>query len=83
MRSRREIERNLSERLIHRENEAKSRDAGSILQRLTDDLSEHNTYILNQVVFINVEISDRLDGQVEPGVRSEKGQHVVKKTDPC
>src|SRR6266852_389714 len=58
-------------------------DASHVAERLFHRLSERNPDILSGMVMVDMQVTGRLDGDVDPGVPGKQVKHVIEKTDPC
>jgi len=54
-------------------------DTGFISERLFEELSQNNAYILNRMMIVDLDIPICLHFQVEQTVAREKREHVIEK----
>src|SRR3954469_4526772 len=75
-----EIDRGDGERLVHRHHEiAGAIEPSARPERRRHGFAERDAHVLDGVMLIDVEISSRLQRQVERAMTSEEFQHVVEK----
>ena len=77
-----EIQGGVDECFVHRHaGLAEPGDAAFVGECLGDGLTQDDADILGGVVQIDVEIADRLEGQIELGMTGEGGEHVIEEAD--
>src|SRR5690606_28394605 len=65
-------------RLVHRdERVAEAANSLLVAQRLPERLPEHDGGVLDGVVRLDLDVAHGPHGQVEAGVRAQRGEHVV------
>src|SRR5215468_4298158 len=57
-------------------------DASHVAKRLFHRLSERNPDILGGMVMVDMQVTDGLDGDVDPGMPGKEVEHMIKKADP-
>src|SRR5262245_48862560 len=77
-----EIDRDDCERFVHRHDEVpRAVDASLSTQRLRDRLAERDADVFDGVVLVHVEISIRVEPEIEATVPGEQLQHVIEEAD--
>ena len=77
-RTARQVESHLHERLVERvEAAGETSHAGLVAQRLPERLAQDDRRVLHRVVAVDVQVTGRDDGEVEPAVAAELVEHVV------
>src|SRR6185295_5417626 len=78
-----QIERHHRQRFIHGEHKISSAvDSAAIAQRFRKQLPEHDPHIFDGMVLVDVEITLRLELQIESAMFGEQLEHVVEEADP-
>src|SRR5579871_2905705 len=57
-------------------------DPPHIAKRLFHRLPERDSDILRGMVMVDMQVTDRLDGDIDPGVAGKQIEHMVKEADP-
>ena len=74
-----EVERDLHQRLVERDQSVREpAHAPLVAERVAQRVAEHDPDVFDRVVQVDVEITLRLDPQVESGVLAELFEHVVE-----
>ena len=78
-----EVEQHQRPAVVHRQGEAVAGDAGLRAQRAVDGLAQGDGHVLHRVVFVDVQIAPRVDGQRDAAVVGDLCEHVVEETQAC
>ncbi len=65
--------------VVHRQGEAVAGYPGLRAQRAVDGLAQRDGHVLHRVVFVDVQIAPRVDGQRDAAVVGDLREHVVQK----
>ena len=74
-----EVEQRQRPAVVHRQGEAVAGDPGLRAQRAVDGLAQRDGHVLHRVVFVDVQIAPRVDGQRDAAVVGDLREHVVQK----
>ena len=74
-----EVEQRQCPAVVHRQGEAVAGDPGLRAQRAVDGLAQRDGHVLHRVVFVDVQIAPRVDGQRDAAVVGDLREHVVQK----
>ena len=78
-----EVKGHLTEAVIHRQTEAIALNATLVAQCLKDALAQGNSSILNGMMLIHLQITFRMDEQIDIAVLGDLFEHVVKESQSC
>ena len=73
-----EVEEHQRPAVVHRQGEPVAGDAGLRSQRAVDGLAQGDGHVLHGVVFVDVEVALRIDGERDAAVVGNLGEHVVE-----
>ena len=73
-----EVEEHQRPAVVHRQGEAVAGDPGLRAQRAVDGLAQRDGHVLHRVVFVDVQIAPRVDGQRDAAVVGDLREHVVE-----
>ena len=74
-----EVEERQRPAVVHRQGEAVAGDPGLRAQRAVDGLAQRDGHVLHRVVFVDVQVAPRVDGQRDAAVVGDLREHVVQK----
>ena len=73
-----EVERHLTETIVHGQTEAITLDATLVAQSLEQALAKHDSRVFDGVVLVNIQVADCMHLEVDIAVMADLVEHVIK-----